>query len=121
MSEDLDDPFAKGNAPLPRKKSLFSKSLWNKPVKPVEQKDGIEFFSRAEEMWESRVAEEGRKRQKKLVKLERKRSTASVERKHSTTPDGKKRRLSQKEDPERQSSEGSPNLDDQDEAPWTRR
>ena len=121
MAEDLDDPFAKDEAPVPKKKSLFTKSLWNKQVKPVEQKEGIDFFSRAEEMWPSRLAEEDRKRQKKFVKLERKRSTASTERKHSDTPDMKRRRLSQKEEPERHSSEGSLNHDDPDEASSTRR
>lgn len=122
MAENLDDPFADETAPAPppKKKSLFTKSLWNKPVKPVEQKEGIDFFSRAEEMWPERLAEEKRKREKKLVKLERKRSTVSAERKPSSTPDNKRRRVS-REDPKRRFSNGSVNHDDADEASWTRR
>jgi len=122
MAENIDDPFAEEAAPAPppKKKSLFTKSLWNNPAKPAEQKEGIDFFSRAEEMWPERLAEEKRKRQKKLVKLERKRSTVSAERKPSSTPDSKRRRVS-KEEPERHSSEGSVNHDDPVEASWTRR
>lgn len=117
MAESLGDGLAKGTAPPPRKKSLFSKS-W---AKPVEQKEGIDFFSRADELWPSRLAEEERRRQKKAVKLEQKRSTASAERKSSSTPDGKRRRVSQNEEHGRHSSEGSLNHADPDEASWTRR
>jgi hypothetical protein len=118
MAEALEDgPVGEVAAP-PKKKSLFSKSTW---AKPVAQKEGIEFFSRADELWPSRLAEEERKRQKKAIKLERKRSTASAERKPSSTPESKKRRVSQNEEHEHHSSEGSLNHEDPDETSWTRR
>jgi hypothetical protein len=60
MAEDPGNPSANDAAPVPKGNppSLNAKSLWNKPVKPVEQKERIDFFSRAEEMWLSKVAEE---------------------------------------------------------------
>lgn len=115
MAEALEDGLAKEATSPPKKKSLFTKSTWGKPA---EQKEGIDFFSRAEELWPSRLAEDERKRQKKAIKLERKRSTASAERKPSSTPDSKRRRLSQN-GLERHSSEDSLNHD-LDEASWTR-
>ena len=101
----------------PKRKTLFTKSTW---TKPAAQKEGIEFFSRADELWPTRVAEEERRRQKKAIKLERKRSTASAERKPLSTPDSKRRRVSRNED-ERHSSNGSVNHDEPDEAFWARR
>ncbi|KAG0651124.1 hypothetical protein D0Z07_2607 [Hyphodiscus hymeniophilus] len=110
MAEALESGL--GAAVPSGKKSLFSKSIW---AKPAAQKEGIEFFSRADELWPSRLAEEERKRQKKATKLERKRSTLSAERRTSSTPDSKRRRVSQNED-DRHSSEGSLNHEDPDEA-----
>lgn len=117
MAEAAGDILSKETAPPPKKKSLFNTS-WRKPVA---QKEGIDFFSRADELWPSRLAEEERKRQKKAAKLERKRSTASAERKATSPPDSKRRRVSQNGDHERHSSEGSVNYDDPDEASWTHR
>ena len=76
---------------LPKKKSLFKRKASAVPEKPVE--DGVEFFSRAKDLFPIRAAEEEKKRKKKLEKLERKRSTASAERKVHSTPE-KRRRLS---------------------------
>jgi hypothetical protein len=66
-----------------------------------------------------RLAEEERKRQKKLEKIERKQSTASAERKASKTPEAKRRRISSHADGH--SSDIPPNDDRQDEPPRTRR
>lgn len=54
-----------------------------------------------------RIAEEERKRQKKLEKKERRRSTVSVERKALSTPESKRRRIS--DQAEGDSSDSSPN------------
>lgn len=121
MAEVFQSGLYKGEVPPPKKKSLFARSTWGKPNKPVEQKDGIDFFTRTDELWESSVAEEERKRQKRQIKLERKKSTASAERKDSDTPDSKRRRVTPKTEQEKLSSDGSPNHDDLDEASWTRR
>jgi hypothetical protein len=106
MEEELNDELSKKPAVPSKKKSLFSKPTW---TKPQESEEGIDFFSRAKELYPMRLAEEERKRQKKLEKRiqDRKRSTASAERLPSRTPEGKRRRVSSehKED----SSESSPN------------
>ena len=75
----------------PKKKSLFKRKTSDVPDKPVE--DGVEFFSRAKDLFPIRAAEEEKRRQKKLERLERKRSTDSVERKVGETPE-KRRRVS---------------------------
>ena len=115
MVEAVED--SRATAAPAKKKSLFNKSAW---AKPAAQKEGIDFFSRADELWPERLAEEERKRHKKATKLERKRSTASAEKKPSSIPDSKRRRVSQNE-VERHSSEGSPNEHDPEETSWTRR
>ena len=120
MTEDSDSGLHKGEAPPPKKKSLFARSTWGKPETPVEQKAGIDFFTRTDELWENSVAEQERKRQKRQIKLELKKSSSSAERKASDTPDSKRRRVIPKAEQEHHSSDGSPNHDDL-EASWTRR
>ena len=107
MADPFDEEPSKA-APAPaKKKSLFSNSSWSKPQEP---EDGIEFFSRAKELYPIRVAEEERKRKKKVAKQkqERKRSTASAERKDSSTPELKRRRLSSEAVGGENSSDNSP-------------
>jgi hypothetical protein len=118
MAEAPKNAVANGASPPPKKRSLFQKPAW---AKPVAQKEGIEFFSRAEELWPSRLAEEERKRQKKATKIQRQRPTASPERKAPSTSDAKRRRVSLDRDHERASSEGSLNHDDPEESSWRRR
>jgi hypothetical protein len=108
MAESLGSgPSKDGRAP-PKMKSLFSNPTWSKPL---ESEEGIEFFSRAKELYPMRVAEEERKLRKKLSrqKQERKRSTASAERKASSTPEPKRRRVSSEaQEGEDNSSDNSP-------------
>jgi hypothetical protein len=118
MADALEDGPAKQAPQTLKKKSLFGKSTWGAPA---EQKDGIEFFSRAEELWPSRLLDDDRRRQKKATKLERKRSGASVERKIQNTQDIKRRRVSQNEEQEPHPSGDSTSHDDADEASWKRR
>ena len=117
MAEAPGDALAQETASPLKKKSLFSKT-WSKPVA---QKEGIDFFSRADELWPMRLAEEERKRQKKAAKLEGKKSTSSAERKASSPPGSKRRRVSHNGELERHPSDGSVNHDDPDEASWTHR
>ena len=112
---DLEDGPAQGEVPPPKKKSLFAKPAWAK--EPQEQKAGIDFFSRADELWPGRFHEDQKKSQKKQIRLE-KRPTTSAERKSSRTPDGKRRRMTPKEGTRGHSSEGSLNHDDPNESLW---
>lgn len=82
---DITPPIAP-----PKKKSLFKRKISDIPDKPVE--DGVEFFSRAKDLFPIRVVEEEKRRLKKLEKVERKRSTASAENTHDTPE--KRRRVS---------------------------
>lgn len=93
MADSPTDGAANDAPKLPKKKSLFSNPTWSKPQ---ESEEGIEFFSRAKELYPMRIAEEERRRQRKLAKQkqERKRSTASAERRASSTPDIKRQRVS---------------------------
>lgn len=92
----------------PKKRSLFKKPTWAKPLEQEEGKEvGIDLFSRAKNLYPIRVAEEQRKRQKKIAKLEHKRSLDSAERKASKSPELKKRRISSQADDH--SSDDSPN------------
>jgi len=117
----MDDPFADevANEPAapPKKKSLFKKPIWKKTVDV--DNDSVNFFSRAKELFPIQAAEEERRRQKKLVKLERKKSMASLERKLSTTPEGKRRRISSPADEPEHSSESSHIHDGSDDAART--
>lgn len=87
----------------PKKRSLFRRKISDLPDTPVE--DGVEFFSRAKDLFPIRAAEEEEKRQKKLEKFERKRSTASAESKTRDTPE-KRRRLSSQAQDEKDYSSG---------------
>lgn len=103
-----DEPSEDVPAP-PKKKSLFGNPAWSKSKEPDE---GVDFFSRAKELYPMRVAEEERKRQKKLAKQvqERKASSSSAERRVSSSPGVKRRRVSaQPQDGEGNSSPNSPN------------
>lgn len=93
MAHSAGEGSSKDAPAPPKKRSLFGNPSWSKPE---ESQDGIDFFSRAKELYPMRIAEEERKLQKKLArqKQERKRSGASVERKASITPDVKRQRLS---------------------------
>lgn len=104
MAEDLGDGSSKILSAPPKKKSLFGNPTWSKPP---ESEEGIDFFSRAKELYPLRVAEEERKRQKKLAKQKQqhKRSSGSAERRASSTPELKRRRVSHAED---NSSNNSP-------------
>jgi hypothetical protein len=102
MADLADEP-----APpvAPPKRSLFSKPI----VKRTEEVDeAVDFFSRAKTLYPQRLAEEEKKRQKKIARLERKRSSTSAE--HEKTPvEEKKRRVFSQaaEDRDGYSSEGS--------------
>lgn len=91
----MDDPFADDmaqEAPAPpKKRSLFSSAVMAKAAAPA---DAVELFSRAKELESRFLADEERKRQKRLMKLERKRSSTSAENKDSTPPEEKRRRVS---------------------------
>ncbi|PMD40038.1 hypothetical protein L207DRAFT_460856 [Hyaloscypha variabilis F] len=103
----------------PKKRSLFNKSAIERAA---EADKAIDFFSRAKDIYPQRLAEEERRRQKKIVKLERKRSSASAEIKDPMSPGGKKRKVSiQKEGREGQSSDSAGELDQDDERSWNRR
>jgi hypothetical protein len=93
MADILEDNCAAEPVAPPKKRSLFSKAVTEKAS---EADEAVEFFSRAKEIYPQRLAEEERKRQKKLVKLERKRSSTSAEIKESSppAPGGKKRKVS---------------------------
>jgi hypothetical protein len=103
----------------PKKRSLFNKSAIERAA---EADKAIDFFSRAKDIYPQRLAEEERRRQKKIMKLERKRSSASAEIKDPMSPGGKKRKVSiQKEGREGQSSDSAGELDQDDERSWNRR
>ena len=100
-------------APPAKKRSLFSKTI----SQLSEADKAVDFFSRAKEVFPERLAEEQRKREKKIAKLERKRSSASAE-KAPSTPEGKRRRISaQAED----SSDSSTDHDKHEHAAWNRK
>lgn len=96
MDEDFGNlPADEAPAPMsapPAKKSLFSKKIT--AVAPTTG-DAVSFFSRAEQVYPQRLAEQERKRQKKQVRLERKRSSASVELKEFSPEADKRRRVSE--------------------------
>jgi hypothetical protein len=120
MADILEDNCAAEPVAPPKKRSLFSKAVTEKAS---EADEAVEFFSRAKEIYPQRLAEEERKRQKKLVKLERKRSSTSAEIKESAppAPGGKKRKVSlQREARDGHSSDSAGELD-HGERLWNRR
>jgi hypothetical protein len=118
MEENFGHDGAIDARPPPKKRSLFTKAAL---AKTSEAEDAVAFFSRANELQAQRLAEEERKRQKNMARLERKRSSASVER-NETTPEMKRRRTSTDADGgERYSSEGSVGREELEEVTWTRR
>jgi hypothetical protein len=119
MAEPLGGETSKEVSEPQKKRSLFRKPIIAQPTEDHEQDEGVGFFSRAKDLYPMRLAEEERKRQKKLEKTERKRSTASPERKTSKTPEVKRRRISSQADDH--SSNSSSNDDRQGEPPRPRR
>jgi hypothetical protein len=119
MADLLDDNCTSEPVAPPKKRSLFSKAA---KERASEADEAVEFFSRAKEIYPQRLAEEERRRQKKFVKLERKRSSASVDHKELTPPEEKKRRVSsQIEVRDEHSSDSAGELDEYEERLWTRR
>ena len=114
MAEAAGDegPPSLPDPPL-KKRSLFSKTFFQ----PADADKPIDLFSRAREVFPERLAEEQRKRDKKIAKLERKRSSASAERAPST-PEGKRLRTSGQAE---ESSDNSAKEDKHEEAAWNRR
>jgi hypothetical protein len=111
MADAIDGRPAEEVPAPPRKRSLFKKPTWTEPPRE-EVEEGVDLFSRAKNLYPIRVAEEERRRQKKIEKLERKRSTESAERKASKTPEVKRRRISSQADDH---SDSSPNAGHDDE------
>ncbi|KAH7417215.1 ubiquitin-2 like Rad60 SUMO-like-domain-containing protein [Cadophora sp. MPI-SDFR-AT-0126] len=77
------------------KKSLFSKKI---TAKLPDREEPVEFFSRAKDVYHLQLAEEERRRQKKMVKLERKRSSTSAEVKEKSPTGEKRRKVSEHRD-----------------------
>jgi hypothetical protein len=117
MAEEINGESTTEAAPARNKRSLFSTANW---AKPTEHKEGIDFFSRAQELYPIRVAEEERKRQKKIMKQERQASIISAERKPSMTPESKRRRISHADERDGHSSDSS-HHHEQDDFPLKRR
>ncbi|CZT42770.1 uncharacterized protein RSE6_02718 [Rhynchosporium secalis] len=85
---DLSNQKAPAPPPPKAKRSLFSKKI---TAKVPAESEPVDFYSRARDLYPQRRAEEERRRQKKLEKIERKRSSTSVEVKEGS-PSGEKRR-----------------------------
>jgi hypothetical protein len=112
------NPAAEPVAAPPKKRSLFNKATIERAT---EAGEAIEFFSRAKEIYPQRLAEEQRRREKKIGKLERKRSSTSAEIKEASPTGGKKRKVSSQRDArERHSSDSGAELD-HEERSWNRR
>ncbi|KAG4436891.1 hypothetical protein IFR05_007617 [Cadophora sp. M221] len=100
MDDDFGDLSAE-EAPAPPppppkvKRSLFAKKI---TAKIPDSDEPVDFFSRAKDVYHTQRAEEERRRQKKLVKLERKRSSASAEVKDGSPSGEKRRRVSYQRD-----------------------
>ncbi|KAL5320893.1 hypothetical protein ACEPPN_011703 [Leptodophora sp. 'Broadleaf-Isolate-01'] len=100
MDDDFGDLSAE-EAPAPPppppkvKRSLFAKKI---TAKIPESDEPVDFFSRAKDVYHTQRAEEERRRQKKLVKLERKRSSASAEVQDGSPSGEKRRRVSEQKD-----------------------
>ncbi|PVH88287.1 hypothetical protein DL98DRAFT_648437 [Cadophora sp. DSE1049] len=99
MDDDFGDLSAE-EAPAPPpppkvKKSLFSKKI---TAKIPDSEEPVDFFSRAKDVYHLQHAEEERRRQKKLAKLERKRSSTSGEVKELSPSGAKRRRVSEQRD-----------------------
>lgn len=104
LAEAMDDDFGDLSAeeapapppPPPKvKRSLFAKKI---TAKIPESDEPVDFFSRAKDVYHTQRAEEERRRQKKLVKLERKRSSASAEVQDGSPSGEKRRRVSEQKD-----------------------
>lgn len=89
------DPFGEEQpkAPAPPKRSLFKSKAKPPPKKKLEG-EAVEFFSRADELFHQRLADEEKRRQKHAAKLERKRSSASAENPEKQATPEKRRRMS---------------------------
>ena len=93
---DLSAEEAPAPPPPPKiKKSLFSKKI---TTKIPDSEEPVDFYSRAKDVYHIQQAEEERRRQKKLVKLERKRSSTSAEVREKSPSGDKRRRVSEQRD-----------------------
>lgn len=86
------DPCNDASKPIapPKKRSLFSKKLLSTAAEP---KEAVDFFSRSKEIFAQNLAEEERKRVKRLEKQERRRSSTKSESRE--LENGKRRRVSE--------------------------
>jgi len=117
MADPPEDNGTAETVALPKKRSLFNKSAIERAS---EADKAIDFFSRAKEFFPEQLADQERRRQKKIVKLERKRSSASAEIKGPTSPGGKKRKVSSRIEA-RHSSDSAGELDQDEEHSWNHR
>ncbi|KUJ22413.1 uncharacterized protein LY89DRAFT_714220 [Mollisia scopiformis] len=109
MDDPFEDEMPQAAPPPPKKRSFFSSAAIAKVAAPAEPMD---LFSRAKELHPQILADEERKRQRRLMKLERKRSSTSAEISEITPPEDKRRRLSaQGKGHNIYSSDESPNHD----------
>lgn len=101
MDDDFGDlsaeeaPAPPSPPPVIKKRSLFAKKI---TAKNPETTEAVDFYSRAKAIYPQRRAEEERRQQKKLEKLERKRSSTSVEVKEGSPSGEKRRRVSEQRD-----------------------
>lgn len=106
--------------PAPKKRSLFTQAALSKKIRAVDPEGLI--FNRAKELEAERLAEDERKRQKRILKLEQKRSTQSAERKEDTVTPPKRRKISAPvEDRDGNNSESSSGPEEPEEPTWARR
>ncbi|KAF8863318.1 hypothetical protein BDZ45DRAFT_722447 [Acephala macrosclerotiorum] len=91
MDDAFEDAAPETASPPPKKRSLFSSAAI---AKSNAAEEAVEFFSRAKELYPQILAQEERKRQKRSLKLERKRSSTSADTKEITPPEDKRRRVS---------------------------
>ncbi|PBP28330.1 hypothetical protein BUE80_DR000764 [Diplocarpon rosae] len=108
MDNDCGEISAEEAVPKPVKRSLFSKKITVKTAPEAEEP--LEFFSRAKDIYHQRAAEQEHRRQKKQVKLERKRSSTSAE--TTLSPPGEKRQCVSPHDTRNSSDENAAKKDE---------
>jgi hypothetical protein len=118
MADLVDDNGATEPADPPKKRSFFSKAALEKAS---EADKAVEFFSRAKEIYPQRLADEERRRQKKIGKLERKRSSTSVEMEESIPPGRKRSKVSLQREARNGNSSDTADEPDQEDRLWNRR
>ncbi|KAK0119077.1 hypothetical protein ONS95_007940 [Cadophora gregata] len=100
MEDDFGDLSAEETPAPPKlapkvKKSLFSKKI---TAKIPDNKEPVDLFSRAKDVYHLQQAEEERRRQRKLARLERKRSSMSADVTERSLMEEKRRRVSEQND-----------------------